>query len=108
MANAMSVDVKYNKSIVDWFSGESRRWELGWNTKSLPSEFTQRCITTLERIGDEASNAEKRAEAVAAYSAALSLSHSTPDAVLIKWARMMLNGGSAREVLSAATKVCSC
>lgn len=60
----------------------------------------------LERVGDEASNAEKQDEAVAAYSTALLLSPSTPNTVLMKWARLILIRRTANEVLNAATKVC--
>ena len=74
----------------------------------LPPEFTNRCVTTLERIGDEASNVDKKDEAVAAYSAALSLSPSTSTSktVLVKWARVMLFRGAAHEALNNAIKVC--
>ena len=71
------------------------------------SEFTHRCITTLERIGDEASNLKKHDAAVAAYSTALLLGPTTPNTVLMKWASRMLIRGSAHEALSAAAKVCS-
>jgi len=66
-----------------------------------------RCITALERVGDEASNAGKQDEAVTAYSTALSLGPSIPNAVLMRWASIMLIRGSADGVSSAATKVCS-
>jgi len=58
-------------------------------------------------MGDEASNAGKPDEAVVAYSVALSLGLTTPNAVLMKWASIMLIRGPADEALSAATKVCS-
>jgi len=61
---------------------------------------------SLDRVGDEASNAEKRDEALAAYSTALSLGPTTPDAVLIKWASLMLIRVSADKALSDTTKVC--
>ena len=73
----------------------------------MPSEFTRRCATTLERIGDEASNITKHDEAVAAYSTALLLGPSAPNTILMKWASRMLVRGSAHEALSAAAKVCS-
>ena len=59
----------------------------------------------LERAGDEASIAEKRDEAVTAYSAALSLNPSKRNSVLVKWARMKLLDNSAHEALNAAAKV---
>jgi len=61
----------------------------------------------LGRSGDEASNAGRRDEAVVAYSTALLLGPTTPNAVLMKWASIMLFRGSAEEALSVATKVCS-
>ena len=73
----------------------------------MPSEFTHRCVTALEGIGDEASNINAHDEAVATYSTALLLGPSSPNTVLIKWARRMLIRGSAHEVLSTAAKACS-
>jgi hypothetical protein len=60
----------------------------------------------LEKVGDEASNAEKQDEAVSAYSTALSLNPSNSTTVLIKWMRILLVRGSTNEALSAAAKVC--
>lgn len=60
----------------------------------------------LEIIGDEASNVKRHDEAITAYSAALSLSPLTPNAVLTKWASTILIHGSAEEALGAAAKVC--
>ncbi|KAI9449372.1 hypothetical protein HD554DRAFT_2331399 [Boletus coccyginus] len=68
------------------------------------SEFTYQCITPLERVGDEASNADKRDEAIAAYSTALLLSPTIPNTIMFKWADMVLKPGSALEASSAATK----
>ncbi|KAI9570046.1 hypothetical protein HD554DRAFT_2327718, partial [Boletus coccyginus] len=59
-------DVRANKLISDWLSG-----------------FTHRCIMALERVGDEASNAGKQDEAVAAYSTALSLDPTIPNPLMI-------------------------
>lgn len=75
--------------------------------QTLRSEFTTRCVRTLERIGDEASSAGKQNRALAAYSSALSLSPSIPNAVLTKWTNTFLIGGSADEALSMAAKVAS-
>jgi len=61
----------------------------------------------LQRVGDEASDAGKQDEAIAAYSIVLSLGPSIPNAVLAKWAKMTLSHGSADEASSAATKVYS-
>ncbi|KAN0091421.1 hypothetical protein V8E55_004987 [Tylopilus felleus] len=85
---AASNDVRGNTLIADWLV-----------------EFTHRCITALERVGDEASNASKQEEALAAYFAALSLSSSSmTNTVLTKWARMMLLRGSANDALCATSK----
>ncbi|KAI9571644.1 hypothetical protein HD554DRAFT_1800783 [Boletus coccyginus] len=86
-ANTVNDDVKTNKLIIDWLA-----------------EFTHRCITTLERVGDGASNAGKWDEAVAAYSTALSLGPTIPNTIMIKWANMILKRGSAHEASGAATK----
>ena len=69
------------------------------------SDFTNRCTSTLEANGDEASKVEKYDEAFAAYSTAVSLSPSTPRTLLSKWARLILVRGSVNEALDAATKV---
>jgi len=106
-ANTVDDDVRVNKLIVNWLAGEFRRRASGWSIYSLPSEFTHRCITALQRVGDEALDAGKRDEAVAAYRTALSLGPTVPDAVMIKWANMILKRGSADEASSAASKVCS-
>ncbi|KAI9571633.1 hypothetical protein HD554DRAFT_2302552 [Boletus coccyginus] len=84
-ANIVNEDMGPNKLIMDWLS-----------------EFTHRCIMTLERVGDEASIAGKRDEAVASYSTALSLGPSTPNALLMKWAGVILIRDSVDEVLRAA------
>ncbi|KAI9571086.1 WD40-repeat-containing domain protein [Boletus coccyginus] len=86
-ANVARGDVGANKFIIDWVA-----------------EFTQRCIAALESVGDEALNADKRDEAIAAYSTALSLGPTVPNAVTCKWANMILKRGSALEALSAANK----
>ncbi|KAF8444928.1 hypothetical protein L210DRAFT_3054439 [Boletus edulis BED1] len=80
-------DLRDNKLIIDWLA-----------------EFTPRCITALERAGDEAFRAGKRDEAVAAYFAALSLDPSTPDTMLTQWATLKLISGSVNEVLNVAAK----
>ncbi|KAI9571641.1 hypothetical protein HD554DRAFT_2168897 [Boletus coccyginus] len=87
IVNTTDDDVRENKFITDWLSN-----------------FTHRCVTTLERVGDEASNAGKQEEAVAAYSTALSLSPLTLNTVLMKWASVMLIHDSADETLRAALK----
>ncbi|KAI9571574.1 hypothetical protein HD554DRAFT_2168842 [Boletus coccyginus] len=86
-ANTLNDDVRANKLITDWLA-----------------EFTHRCIAALERVGDEASTTGKLDEAIAAYSIVLLLGPSIPNAVLAKWAEMMLSRGSADEASSAATK----
>ncbi|KAI9571582.1 hypothetical protein HD554DRAFT_2036527 [Boletus coccyginus] len=86
-ANTLNEDVRANQLTTD-----------------RPAEFMHWCITALERIGDDASNAAKRDEAVAAYSTALSLGPSTPNAILTKWGDIILIHGSADEASSAATK----
>ena len=105
-AHAVHEDVRANKFIIDWLTGEFRRRALRYCIQSLPSEFTHRCITMLERVGDEASNADKRDEAVAAYSA-LSLGPTVSNALMFKWADMILKRGSAIEASSTAIKVFS-
>ncbi|KAF8548148.1 WD40 repeat-like protein [Imleria badia] len=87
MTNTADEDVRANNMITNWLA-----------------EFTQRCVMLLERVGDEASNSGKPDEAATAYSTALSLSPSTPNNVLMKWATVMLIRGSSHDALNAAAK----
>lgn len=66
-----------------------------------------RCVSALEIAGDEASNTKNYDDAIVAYSTALSLGHSTPTCILMKWAGMVLIRGSVDEALATATKVYS-
>ncbi|KAI9456194.1 hypothetical protein HD554DRAFT_2042635 [Boletus coccyginus] len=84
-ANIVHEDVRANKFIIDWLTG-----------------FTHRSITALESVGDDASNADKWDEAIAAFSTALSLSPTVPNTTMFKWANMTLKRGSALEATSAA------
>ncbi|KAI9571077.1 WD40-repeat-containing domain protein [Boletus coccyginus] len=84
-ANVVHEDVRANKFIINWLT-----------------EFPHRCITVLESVGDDASNADKRDEAIAAYSTALSLSPTVLNAIMFKWANIILKRGSALEATSAA------
>ncbi|KAI9457924.1 hypothetical protein HD554DRAFT_2331179 [Boletus coccyginus] len=86
-ANTVNSDTRAEKAIIDWVA-----------------DFTHRCVTVLERMGDEASNTGNPDEVAAAYSTALSLGPTTPNAVLMKWTSIMLIRGSAVEASSAATK----
>jgi hypothetical protein len=106
IADNVSDAVRDNELIMDWLAGESLGRALKESIQFTPSEFTNRCTSTLEIIGDEASTAEKHDDALAAFSTALSLCPSTPSTVLIKWAKTMLIHGSANEALGASTKVC--
>ncbi|KAF8120437.1 hypothetical protein EV363DRAFT_1303168 [Boletus edulis] len=99
----VSKDMGANQLITNWLAGWSWLHTLGYDTQSLPSEFTHRFVTTLERVGDEALNIGKHDEALAAYSTILSLTPS--NTVLIKWATTGLTLGSANEALSAAVRV---
>ena len=108
IANTINDDMRGDGFIFNWLAGEF--WRHGIRIEYLivaASEFTHRCVTTLEWVGDEASNIKKDDKAVAAYSTALLLGPSSPDTVLTKWASRMLTRGSAHEALCSATKVCS-
>ena len=76
------------------------------STYFIPSDSTNRCASTLELSGDEASKIKKYDEALAAYSAALFLGPLIPNTILIKWMRTMLVHGSVNEAGDAAVKVC--
>ncbi|KAI9455532.1 hypothetical protein HD554DRAFT_271221 [Boletus coccyginus] len=102
------------REVLDLCPHGHTDWSMSLNNLavSLSTRYKQlgreedlnEAITMLEMVGDDASNAGKQDEAVAAYSAALSLGPTVPNAVLIKWANAILKRGSALEVLSAATK----
>ncbi|KAI9455056.1 hypothetical protein HD554DRAFT_2036671 [Boletus coccyginus] len=87
IVDTVNEDVRANKFIFDWLT-----------------VFTHRCIMARERDGDEASNAGKQDEAVTSYSTALSLGPTTPDAIMMKWASIMLIHGSADEASTVAAK----
>ncbi|KAF8448832.1 WD40-repeat-containing domain protein [Boletus edulis BED1] len=87
LANTISEDARANELIMNWLA-----------------EFTYRCASTLENTGNEALNALKHGKAIAAYSAALSLSQSTSSNLLIKWANTMLSCGTATGALGTAAK----
>ena len=57
-------------------------------------------------IVDKASSTKNHDEALAAYPTAWLLSLSIPNILLIKWASMTLNRGSANGALTTATDVC--
>lgn len=102
----MSETVRANKLIMDWIAGEFLCHESEQSTHFQPSEFRHRCVSTLEIVGDEATNVGGYDEAISAYSTVLSLGSLTPNTVLNKWARMMLIRGTVHEALSVASKVC--
>ena len=72
---------------------------------NLLSEFTHRCVSILEIIGDKASGAKNFDEAVSAYSTALSVDHPSLLTILNKWARIVLQRSSGSEAWGAAAEV---
>jgi hypothetical protein len=101
----MNQDLKHNELIMNWLEGACLRHFVLQYPQPLPSEFTNRCISWLRTIGDDASSAENHLEAFSAYSAVLSLTSSSPDTVLVGWARMGLRSHSVDEILGSADKV---
>ena len=101
----MSEGVRADKTIMNWLAGEFSRCESKGGTEFLSSEFTNRCASALDIMGDKALNTENPDDALAAYSTALLLSPSNQNAVLMKWTRTTLISGSASEALLAAAKV---
>lgn len=98
--------VRTNKCIRTWLTGEFQ-YRTSTSSLTLPLGFMDRCISTLEKTGDNASESGKHDEAVLAYFTASSLSSSTPDTLLTKWARTVLTHGSSDDALAMVTKVCS-
>ena len=106
ITNGLSEEVRANKLLMDWLAGEFQCRISTGSTQCLSTDSTNRCTSTLELIGDEASSVEKYDEALIDYVTALSLSSSAPNGVLIKWAKLILTYGTANEALGTATKVC--
>ena len=105
VTNDLSEGVRANKLLMDWLTGECRCRVSAGSTQCPSTDFTNRCTSTLELIGDEASNVEKYDEALIDYATALSLSSSAPNAILMKWAKLVLTHGTLNDALSTATKV---
>ena len=100
-------DAKADTTVMDWISGEFRLYGPHEGVQFLLSVFRHKCVVALESIGDEASKAENRDEALRVYSIALSLGPPSPKDLLSKWAWLMLLHGSPKETLETATNVCS-
>ena len=98
--------IRADESLADRTTGELRCRRSEESLIFLSSEITHKCVSKLEVHGDETSHAMKHDEAVAAYSAALSLTFQVSDTVLNEWARIILIRRSASEALGAAAKVC--
>ncbi|KAF8549946.1 hypothetical protein OG21DRAFT_523577 [Imleria badia] len=56
-------------------------------------DFQQRCAESSEHLGDAAADAERHDDAIAQYSAALSLDPATPQGVLIKRSKVYMAKG---------------
>lgn len=102
----LSEDFRGNKLMLYWVAGKSWHCTLREVFAFILSDFTNRCASTLEANGDEASKAKKYDEALEAYSTALSLGPSSPHTILIGWTKVMLVRGSVNEALDSTTQVC--
>ena len=103
--NTASDDVKADKIIMNWLSGEFRHHRLEEVVDFPLQDFTRRSMIALESTGDQALEMKNHNEARVAYSTALSLGPSPPSSLLGKWTRIMLLRGSTQDVLDAAAKV---
>ena len=103
--NGLSEEVRANKLLMGWLAGEFRCRISTGSTQCLSTDSTNRCTSTLELIGDKASNVKKYDEALLDYATALSLSSSAPNAILMKWAKLVLTHSTLNDALSTATKV---
>jgi hypothetical protein len=101
----MTEDLWRNELLIDWLKGELLYLVLELYIQSLPSEFTHRCVSRLQEIGDEASSFQKHEEALSAYSTVLLLTPSPPEDVLMGWARIVLIRRSASEALDTVEMV---
>jgi hypothetical protein len=98
----MTENLKQNKLLVDWLNGLFLQHVIGEHAQSLSSEFTDKCLSKLRKMGDEASSTWKHDEALSAYSTILLLSPSPPEGVLTGWARIALVRYSTNGTLGAA------
>ena len=98
-------DVKADKIIMNWLSGEFRHHRLEEVVDFPLQDFTRKSMIALESTGDQALEMRSHNEARVAYSTALSLGPSPPSSLLEKWMRIMLSRSSTKEVLDAAAKV---
>lgn len=100
----MSEEVRANKLLMDWLVGESQcRIVYDEGVLFVSTEFTNRCTSKLELIGDETSNVD---EALTAYATALSLGPSAPNALLVKWAKLIIIHDTVDKALGTPHKVC--
>jgi hypothetical protein len=85
IANTRAENLSHNESVDHWLKGELVHLVLQSYIQSLPPEFTHRCMSRLQEIGDEASSSKKYDKALSAYSTVLSLTPSHPEGVLTGW-----------------------
>ena len=99
-------DVGADSIITDWISGRDPHHGAENSIQLLCLGFTNKCVMTLERIGDELSGTEKHDERLAAYTTALTLDPSSSNILLEKWAKTTLLHESASKALEGAKEVC--
>ena len=105
ITRSINDDVKSDVIIMDWLFGMFGRHFSENDAQSLLSGFTNKCVAALERIGDEASRAERGDDALAAYATALSLNPLNPNTCLDGWVSTMLLHRSTNEILEGIREV---
>ncbi|KIO02162.1 hypothetical protein M404DRAFT_960973 [Pisolithus tinctorius Marx 270] len=88
LLNIIRTSDKDKKAIVDWIA-----------------DFTQKCAVTLEHVGDSAFGSSKHDDAIAQYTAALSLSPASPTSLFIKRSRARAAKGLWEEALQDVNEV---
>jgi hypothetical protein len=71
-----------------------------------PSDFKQRCVEKLERLGDIAAEAKLHDEAIIHYSTALSLNLVIPQDIFAKRSKVWVAKGSWEDAIEDANQVC--
>ncbi|KAI6094201.1 hypothetical protein F5141DRAFT_1070226 [Pisolithus sp. B1] len=87
VARTSEEEIQGNHAIVDWIA-----------------DFTKKCATTLERVGDEAFRSVNYDDAITQCSAALSLGSPSPTGLLIKRSRARAAKGLWEDALRDANK----
>ena len=106
MLNTLSEEIQSSEMATKWITSEYLSFGDMWNETTRPSDFTQKCIVTLENNGDQAIAREKYQKATTYYTAALTLDPRKAEGLSFKWTEAKLQVDSWIEILRDADEVC--